>query len=1048
MSNDVKQGDSMRRNIIHIIVSFVAAAVMSFSFDVSAQSRLVTVSGMVMDENGEPLPGASVLIEGTNKGQITDVDGRYKINVYSDQVLEFSFIGFKTETFVARSTRTLNVGLQPDTKLLDEVVVVGYGTMQRKDLTGSVASVSAKALENFRSPSVVDALRGMVAGVNITTVDGAPGGEFDIQIRGVGSVTGDSSPLFIVDGFEVSDISYLAKQDIKSIEVLKDASASAIYGARAANGVILVTTKEGQAGHVEISYNGSASYSILSGRIDMLNAYDFVEHQVEVYDYTIDEKKNQNPYFKPSNERFKTLDDYIGVDGISWQDEAFRPTWSQSHDVSVRGGSKTTQYLASFSHYDKDGIFVNSSYARNTARVKFTQQIFKWMTFNVAVDYSNTQNLGVGTSGSVLTNILQYRPIGGSATTLYDLRYNTEDTGDPDEPIYNELVSISNTQHRNTIDRWNANGALNIKLGKMFTFRTAGNYMHQTTRTDRFYNNGTRTADRGSGPCGSSKYNKTMRWNVTNQLTFNKTFDKRHNVNVVLGQEAAFSSSSGFEGEAKKFPTDELGTDGLGLGAVPASITSDRAESTRLSYFLRAFYKYSNRYAVTATIRADGSSVFSQKHKWGYFPSFSAAWNMNNEKWLKDVSWISNLKLRAGWGMVGNNRIANYLSLQLFNSKKYGVGTSQTNVLYPAHLPNDDLKWESAVTTNIGLDAGFFKDRLNVNVDAFLKDSKDLLLKQDLTFVTGFENQQQNIGKLRNKGLEFTINSVNFSRKNFSWTTDFNLSLIRNTLVALDSGKEYMLSKSNIMTSFSTYDYISIVGEPVGSMYGYIHDGVYQSSDFIVHADGTWHLKPGVTDMTRHSGKSPMPGYVKYKDIDGDGEITDNDRTVIGNGQPDFYGGITNSFYIYGVDVSFMFQFSYGNDVFNAQRLVLNQSNLGQKNMAGEVRDRWRPNHTNTDIPSIDGVLRYDRTSRFIEDGSFLRLQNLTVGYTFPERWTRRIFVSKLRLYATAENLFCLTKYTGYDPEVNMSRNVLMPGYDYGAYPKSKVFTAGLEINF
>jgi len=301
---------------------------------------------------------------------------------------------------------------------------------------------------------------------------------------------------------------------------------------------------------------------------------------------------------------------------------------------------------------------------------------------------------------------------------------------------------------------------------------------------------------------------------------------------------------------------------------------------------------------------------------------------------------------------------------------------------------------------------------------------------------------------LRNKGLEFTINSVNFSRKNFSWTTDFNLSLIKNTLVALDSGKDYMLSKSNIMTSFSTYDYISIVGEPLGSMYGYVHDGVYQSSDFIVHADGTWHLKPGVTDMTRHSGKSPMPGYVKYKDIDGDGEITDNDRTVIGNGQPDFYGGITNSFYIYGVDVSFMFQFSYGNDVFNAQRLVLNQSNLGQKNMAGEVRDRWRPNHTNTDIPSIDGVLRYDRTSRFIEDGSFLRLQNLTVGYTFPERWTRRIFVSKLRLYATAENLFCLTKYTGYDPEVNMSRNVLMPGYDYGAYPKSKVFTAGLEINF
>ena len=1044
------------KNILLVIAALILSAPYAFS-----QASLVTVSGVVSDENGEPLPGATVKVQGTSEGQVADLDGKYKIRVYSNQTLEFSFIGYKPQTYIARSNRTLNVGLQPDTKLLDEVVVVGYGTMKRSDLTGSVSSVGAKELENSKSVSVVDALRGMVAGVNITTTDGAPDAEFDIFVRGVGSVTGDTSPLFIVDGFEVSDISYLAKQDIKSIEVLKDASASAIYGARAANGVILVTTKDGHAGNAEISYNGSASYSILSSRLDMLTPYEFVDLQVELYDYMAEDKKNKNPYFREGNDsdgnprRFQTLDDYIGVEGIDWQDEAFRPTWSQSHDVSIRGGVKTTQYLLSFSHYDKDGIFVNSSLAKDNARLKLKQQIFKWLTLNATVDYSSTRTTGVGTSGSVLGNILRYRPIGGYATSLYDLRHNTEDVeASIDEPIFNELVNISNTQHRKNTEKWSANGSLTVNFSRFLSLRTAGSFSVQSTRTDKFYNKGTQLADRGSGPYGSSDYNKTLRWTVTNQLSYKRTFQKKHKVDAILGQEMSFSSRSGFFGEAKKFPTDNLGSDNLSLGAVASSVTSHRAESRRLSFFMRGFYGYKDKYMITATVRGDASSVFSQKHKWGCFPSFSAAWNMSKEGWFESVAAVSNLKVRAGWGMVGNDRIANYLSLQLYNSTKYGTGSSQSTVLYPAHLPNAGLKWEAAMTTNVGVDLGLFNDRLNVTVDAFLKDSKDLLLAQDLTFVTGFASQQQNVGKLRNKGIELSVSSINFDKKNFSWTTNFNISFIRNKLVSLDSGKKYMLSRSKMGSSYAAYDYISEVGEPVGSMYGFVTDGVYQYSDFEVHADGTWHLKPGVTDISGYAGikqenyPAKYPGHVKYKDIDGDGVITDNDRTVIGNGQPDFYGGITNSFYIYGVDVSFMFQFSYGNDIFNAQRLYLNQTDVGQKNMAGEVRNRWRPDNIDTDIPSAKNIIRYDKTSRYIEDGSFLRLQNLTIGYTLPQRWTRKIYVSKLRLYATAENLFCLTKYTGYDPEVNVSRSALMPGFDYGAYPKSKVFTAGVEINF
>lgn len=1024
------------------------------AFHAAAQAKLVTLSGVVTDEKGEPLPGASVVVEETNSGQITDVDGKYKIRAYSNQTLVFSFIGFKNQSFMARSNRTLNVALQPDTKLLDEVVVVGYGTMKRSDLTGSVSSVSAKALENFTTPSVAQALGGMIAGVNVTSYDGAPGTGFDIKIRGVGTVTGDSSPLYIVDGFEVSDIDYLATQDIKSIEVLKDASACAIYGARAANGVVLVTTKSGHVGKPEISYNGSASYRILSKRLDVMTPYDFVDLQMEVnptrYEgmyYRAGHDANGTPY------RFQTLDDYIGVEGVNWQDEAFRPTWSQSHDFSVRGGDKQTQYLASFSHFDEDGIFTNSSYRKNTARLKFDRQIFKWMKFSATVDYTNTVTTGVGTGGGMLSGILMYRPTGGVLTSDYELRYNSVDPlldilGTSSDYSYNPIVNAEKTQKDVSQDRWNAYGSLYIQLGKYLSFRTSGNFSLQTSRNNLFYKEGTSSADRGGGPYGESKTRRYMRYGVTNQLNYTQTFARKHRLQVTLGQETTYEMDENLYGQAKDFPLDDLGTDNLGLGAMPASITSSKTDKRRLSFFGRAFYSYDNRYMLTATVRGDASSVFAADYKWGCFPSFSFAWNMSNEKWLKDVAWLSNLKLRAGWGMVGNDRLTNYLSLSLYSSQKYGQGAQQMTVLNPSHLANKSLRWESSMTTNIGIDAGFFRDRLNVTVDAFIKDSHDLLLKQDLAFATGFETQWQNVGQIRNKGVEISINSINISRTNFSWTTDFNLSFVRNTLVSLQSGKDYMLSDTWINSAFEGYKYISQVGQPIGSMYGYVFDGVYQTSDFVMHHDGTMHLKPGITDISEHYGKAVEPGVVKYKDMTGDGKITPDDRTAIGNGQPDFFGGITNSFWLYGVDLSFMFQFSYGNDIFNAQRMVGNQTDLERSNMMGEVRNRWKPGNASNTVPAAKGIIRGDVTSRFIEDGSFLRLKNITLGYTLPHKWMRSIYVTKLRVYATAENLFVLSRYSGYDPEVSMERSNLMPGLDWGAYPKSKIFTVGVELNF
>lgn len=1042
----------MNNRMYRIILALVMSLLCTGTF---SQERTITVSGTVTDENGEPLPGAGVLIEGTSSGEITDLDGKYSIRVGSQGALVFSFIGYRPVTLSVRGRDKMNVSLEPDRTILDEAVVVGYGTMKRSDLTGSVSSVGAKAIESFKTGTVLEALGGQIAGVNITAADGTPGGDFDIKIRGVGTVNGDSSPLYIVDGFEVDNISFLANQDIASIDVLKDASASAIYGARAANGVVLVTTKSGRNGRTEVSYNGSASYRTLSRQLDVLDPYEFVKLQLE-----LNPTRYADRYFKVGEDangkayRFQSLDDYMGADtGIDWQYEAFRPTWSQSHDVSVIGGNADTQYSVSFSHFDEAGIFESNTFRKDNARVKFSQKIFRWLKLDASVNYTRSKDTGIGTGGSTLSNIIQYRPVGGLYVSDWQLRYNMvdpmlEEVGLSSSNYFNPILNAETVDQVKNIDQWIANASLSFNLAKGLTFRTSASYNTAFRRDDVFYGSESSNAIRGSGPYGSSKTTRTLRWSNSNVLSYDRTFAKKHTMQLTLGHEVSYSLVQFLSAEAREFPLDALGVDNLGLGAVPSAVSTGKTDNRRLSFFARGFYNYDDRYMLTATVRADASTVFSDSHKWGCFPSFSAAWNIANEHFMDGVAWLPNLKLRAGWGVVGNDRISSYLSLDLYNPLKYGAGSSQVTVLQPSQLSNKDLKWEGAMTTNAGIDMGFWDNRLNITVDGFIKDSRDLLLAQNLSLVTGFESQWQNVGKLRNKGIEISISSVNFNRRHFFWSTDFNISFIRNTLVALQDGSDYILSRSGFNSNFASYDYIAQVGQPIGSMYGYVFDGIYQYSDFDIYADGTMHLKPGVPDISEHAGETVSPGFVKYRDIDGDGIITAADRTIIGNGQPDWFGGITNSFQFYGVDFSFMLQFTYGNDVYNAQRMFSTQSRLEMQNFLGEVRDRWTASNASSKVPSAKGYVAYDVYSRFIEDGSFLRLKNITLGYTVPERLTRKMYVSKLRVYASAQNLFCLTGYSGYDPEVNMKSTPLMPSFDYGAYPRSRVFTFGLELKF
>ena len=1023
---------------------------------INLYAQNTTLKGVIVDETDTPLIGATVQVKGTSTGSITDFDGNYTIKANKGAVITFSYIGYKTQEIKFTGQPTVNIKMVPDNQTLDEVVVVGYGTMKRSDLTGSVASIAAKDVEGFKTSSVAGALGGQIAGVQITSTDGTPGAGFSINIRGVGTLTGDSSPLYIVDGFEVDDIDYLSNSDIESIEILKDASSSAIYGARAANGVVLISTKSGKIGKPIINYNGSASYRKISKKLDVLSPYEFVKLQGEV------NSKYSDSYFKTGNDdngnpyRYQSLDDYICVSGVNWQDETFNPTWSQDHSLSIMGGTEDTKYNASFSRYIENGIFKNSGFNKTTGKFRLDQKLSKSLSFNFTVNYALTNREGVGTSGdsgrfNMLAQILSARPTGGLKLTDEELLASAIDpemleSGESLAQV-NPVKQTESVTNNKRAEMWSGNASATWQIIKGLTFKTSGTYNTTNNRTDIFYKDGSKEAYRnGQKPYGRTQMGRDVRWTNSNNLTWKQKV-KKHNYDIMLGHEVSFKSTEYLLGEAMDFPFDNLGNDYLGLGATPSRVESSYSEKTLLSFFARGNYNYDNRYLFTATVRADGSTVFSNKNKWGFFPSFSAAWRVSEEAFMKDVEWVSNFKVRLGWGIVGNDRISNYLSMDLYEANKYGIGNNTVTVLTPKQLKNANLKWEGASSVNLGVDLGFFDNRLNVTADFFIKDTKDLLLAQSLAHVTGFDSQMQNIGKIQNKGIELSFNSTNIQTRNFTWQTNFNISFIKNTLKGLASGVESMYARSGFDSNFTAYDYIATVGQSLGLIYGYEFDGIYQSSDFYTTPDNQLILKEGITNNARYG--TVKPGVVKYKDQDGDGIITTNDRTVIGNAMPKWYGGITNTFNYKGIDFSFMFQFNYGNDIYNATRLYATQSRSGRRNMLAEVADRWSPTNASNKVPSQDGYIVNDVYSRFIEDGSFLRLKNITLGYTLPHKWTRKFHASKLRIYATGQNLFCISGYSGYDPEVNSaSSNPMTPGLDWGAYPKSRVFTFGIDLQF
>lgn len=1036
---------------------FITLLALIMSIGMFAQNM---VKGTVVDETDLPMIGATVMIKGAAGGTITDFDGNFTISAKKGQVIAISYIGYKTQEVKYTNQQKIAVKMVPDSKALDEVVVVGYGSMKRSDLTGSVSSIAAKDVKEFQSSSVLGALGGQIAGVQITQSDGGPGSGFNINIRGVGTMTGDASPLFIVDGFEVDNIDNIANADIESMEFLKDASSSAIYGARAANGVVMITTKSGKAGKPSITYNGSATYRKITKKLDLLTPYEFAKLQEDI------DPKYADTYWKEGNDenglpyRFQSLNDYIGVGGVDWQDATFNPTWSQDHNLSITGGDEATTYSLLFTRYNENGIFNNSGFDRTTAKFRVKQKIMKDITLDATINYAQTNKKGVGTTAdsgrfNMLAQILSARPTGGLRLTDEELLSSAIDPVMLEDGSslaqVNPVIQTESVTNKKRAEMWSGNASLTWQIMKGLTFKTAATYNTTNSRVDRFFKDGSKEAFRnGQKPYGETQIIRDVRWTNSNNLTWKQKINKKNSYDIMLGHEISYRSSEFLLGQAMDFPFDHLGNNNLGLGATPSKVNSDFNDKKLLSFFARGNYNYDNRYLLTATVRADGSTVFSKKHKWGFFPSFSAAWRVSEEAFMKDVEAVSNLKVRFGWGIVGNDRISNYLSLDLYENKKYGIGNSLTTVLTPKQIKNQNLKWEGSSSVNLGLDLGLFANRLSLSADFFIKDTKDLLLAQELAHVTGFDKQYQNVGKIRNKGMEFSISSTNIQTKSFTWNTNFNISIIRNELRALESGANYKTTRSGFDSNFTQDDYIAIVGSSLGAIYGYEFDGIYQSSDFYITPDHKYILKEGITNNTRYTDAGGLrPGVVKYKDQNGDGIITTADRTVIGNAIPKWYGGITNTFAWKGIDFSFMFQFNYGNDIYNATRLYATQSRNGRTNMLAEVADRWTETNASNLVPSTKGYVTNDVYSRFVEDGSFLRLKNVTLGYTLPKKWTQKAYIKRMRVYATGQNLFCISGYSGYDPEVSTAgNNPMTPGLDWGAYPKSRVFTFGIDLQF
>ncbi len=1036
-------------------------------WDMSAQNT--EVKGRVTDTAGEPLVAVTVYESGnTSNGTVTDFDGYYSISVPPTATLVFSCLGFEEVQEVVAKRNTINVTLAEEQLSIDaaEVVSIGYGTVTRRDLTGSVSKVDMGDIMKAPVANFDQALTGRVAGVVVSTSDGALGTEANITIRGNNSLTQSSAPLYIIDGFpsESSLATSLNSADIESIDILKDASATAIYGARGANGVIVITTKQGVEGKPKINFSASWTGSKIANKVDLMDGMEFVEFQTDRYAVY----GGTNAYLDGY-----AIADYENADWVDWQDEVYRPAFTQNYNLSVSGGSKEmgNRYNISFSALDQDGIIVKSNFQRYQGKINFVQKLGKKVELNVLANYSRAVTNGVtptdaqqssSASGWLIYSIWGYRPIkplkNGSILDDYMDELVDEDVASADDYRFNPAKTVRNEYRKTIVDYFNGNGSLSWTIIDDLVLKVSGGYTMNKRRREEFNGSQTYTGYAGSpsgkGINGAIYWTDQVTWLNENTLTWTKHIRRNHHLNLLAG--VTFQGqNTDYKGiRAEQLSTEAIGLNGLHTGQYQ-NVTPYEYDWTLMSGLFRLNYNYKYKYYITASFRADGSSKFPTDNRWGYFPSAGLSWNFNREEALKNSSWLKNGKLRLSWGLTGNNRTTTpydyYAQITTLpgspDSFDYVFNGQIVSGYFPNNMANDKLRWETTEQWNVGLDLSFFEnDRIRLTADWYMKNTYDLLLQATMPASSGYTSAMMNIGSMRNEGVELSLETLNINHKNFQWTTSFNIAFNRNKVTALTQDQYSLFSAVNWDQRFnSQYPYVTQVGKPSGLMYGYLYEGTYKEEDF---TNGTA-LKQGIPYSAATGRANVKPGDPRYTDINGDGVIDDNDRTVIGCGQPVHTGGFGNAFYFYGFDVNIFFSWSYGNDILNANRLIFENGNIANLNQLSSYKNRWDAvKNPDSDMPAIGANDMFVYSSRVVEDGSFLKLRNISIGYTLPRRVLRAMHFDTLRVYVSADNIWTWTNYSGPDPEVSTRNSVLTPGFDWSAYPRSFGVTAGVSFTF
>ncbi len=1004
----------------------------------------IDLKGKITDENGEGLPGASVVVKGTAIGTTTDIEGSYAISVPEDATLVVSFVGYKTQEVAVSGRSVIDLQMTLDAEQLEEVVVVGYGTVQKKDLTGAVNSVKGDDLTKTPANTFVQSLQGRAPGVDIKAASNAPGGGIRIRIRGTNSINASSEPLYVIDGFPIDNInsspsgagnnansadplSSISPNEIASIEVLKDASATAIYGARGANGVVIITTKRGKEGKAKISFDYSLNMANVRKKLDLANA-----EELAILTNEWAANNNQAPIYDGVN---KPLPEDLG-EGTDWQDQIFRTALTHTYNLSISGGTENTKYLLSGNYLNQDGIIIESNFERAGIKFNLDQKINNQVKVGFNMNANRSINDAVPSDGSgfqhdsPLWNALTTTPV----ITVKDENGNYLHNHNETVKVLENPVAIAETRSDvTTTTRILSNAFVDVDVMQGLTFRAnfgadlinskRNVYIPTTAQTQALPNNGRASV----GAVQSTN------WLAEYTLTYKKDFNEDHRINALVGYTIQTRQTENVYSEAQDFFTDKLKFNNLAVGSNPRPSTSNSTETGLLSYIGRLNYIFRDRYIFTGTIRRDGSSKFGNDNKWGVFPSAAFAWRMGDESFMQSIGVLSDLKLRASYGLTGNQNIGSYSSLALYNSTRTIIGGAPVIGLVPNRIPNPDLKWEKTAQFNVGFDVELLEGMINFSAEYYVKTTKDLLLNVSIPNQSGYGSSTQNIGKVENRGFEFSLGANN-SFGEVNWSSTFNISFNRNKLLSLPEGTEQLINGIGRGESAHGRS-IAIPGKPLGLFYGYRFGGIWQTEEEIIAAGNT-------------VGGINRPGLVRYEDLNGDGfRRDDNDREIIGDPNPDFIYGFSNDISYKNFGLSIFINGSYGNEIADLNRIGL-LAQPQKHNVLQQVFDeRWTgPGTGNTiEAPLTNAGEWKNFSDRDVLDGSYLRVKTINLSYNLPSaNW-----FSSAQIYVALDNLITITNYTGFDPEVDLySGSNTQLGVDNGAYPASKSVRLGVKFGF